>query len=100
MRRLVLVFATAAAVMLGAFRFAGWYADNAALPRYCGDPEKAIEITRKILTEENPVGDRKKRDFIVAAKLLFLVPQEEGEETRTYLARLSGEISARCGRRF
>lgn len=100
MHRAMIVFICAAAVMLGAFRYAGWYADNSAMPRYCANPLKNIKIVRKILTEEDPVGDDAKRAYVVAAKLVFLVPQTDGEDVDTYILRLQNEISQRCGQRL
>lgn len=96
MKKIVVVFLLAGGVMLGSFRFAGWYADNSALPRYCKDPGAAIARVRDILSSETPIGDRKRRPYLVAAKLIFLVPQQDGEGIDAYLNRLSGEINQRC----
>jgi len=100
LKKVLVVFFLAGITMLGAFRFAGWYAQNAALPRYCEDPAGTIVLVRKILSEENPSGDEKRRPYLVAAKLIFLVPQLDGETQDVYLTRLRSQISATCGTAF
>lgn len=100
MKRFLTVFAIAAVAMLAIFRFAGWYADNSALPRYCDDPRATIGYVHEILTKDTPAGDRKRRPYLVAAKLIFLVPQQDGEAIQAYLDRLLVEITATCGTAF
>ncbi len=41
-----------------------------------------------ILTTGQPVGEANKRPFIIAAKLLFLVPQRDDEDVSAYSERL------------
>ncbi|PCH67288.1 MAG: hypothetical protein COC12_11630 [Rhodobacteraceae bacterium] len=100
MRRLLIVFAITAGLMMLIFRYAGWYADTSALPRYCADPRAAIGYVEDILTNPNPVGDARKRPYLVAAKLIFLVPQQSGESTPDYLQRLERVISEKCATRY
>lgn len=100
MRRVLIVFAVTGLAMVLIFRFAGWYADTAALPRYCSDPRATIGYVDDILTSPTPVGDAKKRPWLVAAKLIFLVPQQNGESKAAYLRRLEVTISEKCGTRF
>jgi len=97
MKPLLTVFFLAGLVMLGAFRFAGWYADNSAIPRYCADPRATIGYVREILTSDTPAGDRKRRPYLVAAKLIFLVPRQDGEAEQDYLDRLLVRITETCG---
>ena len=97
MKRVLVVFGLAAIIMLGVFRFAGWYSDNAALPRYCRDPGAVIAHVRKLLSSPTPAGNEKRRPYLVAAKLIFLVPQQDGEPNEDYLERLYVTISERCG---
>jgi len=97
MRRLLAVFAVTGVTMVLIFRFAGWYADNAALPRYCADPQGTITHVNDILSNPNPVGDNKRLPYIVAAKLIFLVPQAEAESRPDYLIRLGVVIAEKCG---
>ena len=96
MRRTVIVFLTTGALMWFVFATAQWYADNASLPRYCGDPESAIAHIRQILTSKEPVGDKSKRPFVIAAKLIFLVPRTDGESLERYLYRLRQRIAETC----
>ena len=91
-----MVFAVVSAVMLAIFTSAQWYADNAALPRYCDDPGGTITRIQRILTKAAPVGNAEKRPYIIAAKLIFLVPRQQGEELDAYLKRLSDHINRAC----
>jgi len=100
MRRILVVFALTALVMLFIFNSADWYARNAALPRYCDNPTQSVEIVREILTSGTPGEGKKRRPYIVAAKLIFLVPQEEAEPVDAYMIRLRQRISQACGVEF
>jgi hypothetical protein len=100
MRRIVIVFALTAMVMLFIFNSADWYARNSALPRYCANPGQTVEIVREILTSDTPGDGKKRRPYIVAAKLIFLVPQQEDEALDAYMARLRQQISQACGVAF
>lgn len=97
MRRIIIVFALTAGVMLFIFSSADWYANNAAMPRYCAKPDATIGYVYEILTTENPTEGKEKRPYVVAAKLIFLVPQEEGESVDNYMLRLRVRISEICG---
>lgn len=100
MRRILMVFGLTTAVMLFIFNSADWYANNAALPRYCDNPTQAAAIVEEILTSETPGDGKKRRPYIVAAKLIFLVPQKESELLPDYLQRLRERISQACGVAF
>lgn len=100
MRRIIVIFVITAAVMLFIFNSADWYAKKAALPRYCDDPGQAVRIVEEILTSPTPGADEKRRPYIIAAKLIFLVPQEEDEAMQDYLERLRRRISQSCGVAF
>jgi len=100
MRRILIVFALTALVMLFIFNSADWYAGNAALPRYCDNPAQNVEIVQEILTSETPGEGKKRRPYIVAAKLIFLVPREEDESLEDYMHRLRTRISQSCGVTF
>jgi len=96
MRRVLVVFIITAGLMVLIFRYAGWYADTAALPRYCKDPRAAVALVDKIISSANPVGEARKRPYLVAAKLIFLVPQQNDESKGDYLRRLERVISEKC----
>ena len=100
MHRVLIVFALTTAVMLFIFNSADWYADNAALPRYCDDPARAVQIVQEILTSPTPGEGEKRRPYIIAAKLIFLVPQGQGESMPDYILRLRDKISQSCGVAF
>lgn len=94
----MVVFILAGLVMLGAFRFAEWYADNSAIPRYCANPQETIGYVREILSSDSPAGEGKRRPYLIAAKLIFLEPRRAAEPEQAYLDRLLDRITATCGR--
>lgn len=100
MHRILYIFIITGVLMLFIFNSADWYARNAALPRYCENPQQAVEIVEEILTSETPGAGKKRRPYIVAAKLIFLVPQKEDEPMAQYMIRLRDKISQACGVAF
>lgn len=96
MRRILAVFFITGLAMLLIFDAAEWYADNSALPRYCENPAGTVERVREILSGAAPMGGNSKRPYVVAAKLIFLVPREDAEPMQSYLARLRRRISETC----
>lgn len=100
MKKLAAVFIVTALSMVLIFRFAGWRAENALLPRYCEDPGAAIEHVRRIMEDGGPQAGEKRRPYIIAAKLIFLVPQEVDESDAAWLARIEQRLGERCGVAF
>jgi len=96
MKRFLSVLAVTAVIMLGVFHAAGWYADHSSLPRFCADSDRALSRVRDILSDHMAGYSRDKRGFIVASKLIFLVPQRDGESLDEYEARLRVEIGKTC----
>ncbi len=96
MRRILVVFLFTSVTMLLIFDAAEWYADNSALPRYCENPADAVEHVREILSSAAPMDEKSKRPYVVAAKLIFLVPREDTEQMQSYLSRLRRRISETC----
>jgi len=94
--RFAVIFVVVGAVLFGLFQGAEWRADNTALARYCDDPKAHIDRVVRIIEESEPVGDGERRTYIVAAKLLFLVPLGEGEKVANYRLRLLAQIEDRC----
>ncbi len=84
------------AVMLGISGAARWYARDVTLPRYCTDPERTLIDLRRVLTEDRPAGDGARRPYIVAARLIFLVPRNGNEPLEAYLERLRSHMAGRC----
>lgn len=100
MKRIAILFAVAAAIMLGVFQFARWRAENALLPRYCEDPRAVVALVGRILDDGGPEKGEKRRPYLIAAKLIFLEPQLPDEPTAAYLDRLQTRIEDRCAGRF
>ena len=96
MRRILVVFLVTAVAMLLIFDAAEWYTDNSALPRFCESPADTVENVREILSSTTPVEGNTKRPYIVAAKLIFLVPRGDAELLEPYLERLRRRISESC----
>lgn len=78
------------------FSSAQWYADTAALPRYCDNPDTTVELVGRILKSGNPAGDENRRPYVIAAKLIFLVPRADDEPISAYQARLRERIAETC----
>jgi len=94
--RLALVFGVVAVVLLSVFRFAAWRADGELLSRYCDAPSAHLALVERLLTEPEPVGEDGNRPYIIAAKLIYLIPQKAGESNGDYLLRLRGRIRQVC----
>ena len=73
-----------------------FYAHEVSMPRYCADPTGAVDHLERIVTEARPAGEDARRPYVVAAKLLFLVPREADEPLGAYLSRVRMHIEARC----
>ncbi len=73
-----------------------WYAREVSVPRYCAEPEHSVELLARILTETRPAGESPRRPYIVAAKLLFLVPRGPDEAIEPYLMRVRQHLRASC----
>ena len=90
-----LVLAVFAALLF--LSFAGdWYVGQVSLPRYCQQPELVLQRLAAIITENRPAGDEARRDYVVAAKLEFLVPRTGDEPLDAYLHRLRRRLEQQC----
>ena len=49
-----------------------------------------------INTEDRPAGDSSRRNFIVAAKLEFLLPRMADEPVDAYIVRLRSRLEQEC----
>ncbi len=96
MHRIAIVFVVTAVVLLLVFGAAEQYADRSAIPRFCADQSNVLKRVGIILTTGEPVGDGAKRPFIIAAKLIFLVPQQQNESVEDYLSRLRRHLDKVC----
>lgn len=76
--------------------FSRWYAAAVSLPRYCAQPERTLHRLAAVIGEERPAGDGSRREFIVAAKLKYLVPAQVDEADGDYLQRLRVYLEEQC----
>ncbi|RKZ36850.1 MAG: hypothetical protein DRQ49_07275 [Gammaproteobacteria bacterium] len=76
--------------------FSTRYAQQVTLPRYCDNPEQALYLLEEILTKERPAGDETRRPYIIAAKLLFLLPRQADEPISNYLNRVRQHLQKQC----
>ena len=90
------VFILAAAGLVGVFQAAERYGDGVLVTRYCANPEATVEMIGRILADRRPAGDQSRRPYIIAAKLIYLVPRHEGESLAVYQNRLRQHIERRC----
>ncbi len=84
------------AATLAVSAYANWYSEEVSLPRYCEDPEQSLRLLESVMTQERPAGEESRRPYLIAAKLLYLIPQEESESLSAYQARLRQELVSRC----
>lgn len=73
-----------------------WYAGAVSVPRYCEDPGEALRLLERVVNEPEPAGDDARRPYLVAAKLLFLVPREGDEPVSRYLLRVERYLDSHC----
>jgi hypothetical protein len=73
-----------------------WYSGRVSLPRYCRQPEPVLQRLAAIHAEKAPAGEEAIRDYIVAAKLEFLVPPTTDEPLEAYLQRLRHLLEEQC----
>lgn len=85
-----------AALFLAVTLLARQYRGEVALPRYCSDPEQTLELLQRVISERRPAGDEARRPYLVAAKLLFLVPRQADEPVDLYLDRVAVHIAEAC----
>ncbi len=96
MVRIAFGFAVVAAILLLVFAGAERYAERTVLQRFCADKAGVIKRVGLIVTKSEPVGEGAKRPFVVAARLVFLIPQRQSESVSNYLARLRRHLDKEC----
>lgn len=84
-------------LMLSISFAARWYSQQVSLPRYCEDPDQALIYLQQIITETRPAGEASRRPYIIAAKLLFLLPRESNETDPVYIERVKQHLRIQCG---
>jgi len=83
-------------VMLLISAWARSYSEHVSLPRYCDDPQSTLMYLEQVLHAPRPAGDGSRRPYIIAAKLLFLLPRKPEETESAYLARVRKHIGDTC----
>lgn len=76
--------------------WAQWYGNQVSLPRYCGNPSLAINHLEQVLLKKQPAGGESRRPYIIAAKLLFLLPMQNNELIPDYLKRVERHLLEAC----
>lgn len=83
-------------VLLAISGAAQWYSRNVTMPRYCSDPASAMERVHQVLTKKTPAGDGDRKPYIIAARLVFLLPRQSNEPLNSYMSRLQRHIDQEC----
>ncbi len=73
-----------------------WYAKNIGFPRYCKQPDVTLENLRKLIEEGALIDNEKRRQYMIAAKILFMHPRLYDESKTDYLQRLRHLMLAEC----
>ncbi len=73
-----------------------WYTGAVSLPRYCKNPVETMQLLEKVLTEKTPAKDNDRKPYLIAAKLIYLIPQQRNEPVPDYLKRLRTRIEEQC----
>ncbi|MDX2507728.1 MAG: hypothetical protein QNL62_25085 [Gammaproteobacteria bacterium] len=73
-----------------------WYSHSVTLPRFCADPELALHHLEQIVSQRTPAGNASRRPYIIAAKLIYLVPQQANEPVKDYIHRVRSNLNQRC----
>ncbi len=75
-----------------------WHGQNQSLTRFCEDPAATLEQVHRLLTEQHPAGDDfdTRQPYIVASRLVFLMPQQGDESVQAYLLRLQTYLEQHC----
>lgn len=83
-------------IIIGLSQFVQWYSVNVSLPRYCENPQQSLQYLKKIMTEKTPAGDEQRRPYLIAAKLVYLLPQQNNETMDAYLDRVRQHLFKVC----
>jgi hypothetical protein len=73
-----------------------WYSQQVSIPRYCEDIAQTLHYLRKVVTEDRPAGEETRKPYVIAAKLLFLVPRQGNEPVEDYLDRVEHYLQSKC----
>ena len=73
-----------------------WYSEQVSLPRYCNNPKQALIYLEKVINEKEPAGNESRRPYLIAAKILYLVPRQSDEPLDVYLNRVHNRLLNEC----
>lgn len=82
--------------LLSVSLMAQWYANNVTVPRYCKKPEQTLRHLSILINSNNDMNNENRRDYMIAAKLLFLHPKEDSESKHEYIQRLRYQLLNTC----
>jgi hypothetical protein len=54
--------------------WSSWYSRHVSIPRYCENPAQTLHYLQHLLTDHRPAGEDARRPYLIASKLLFLIP--------------------------
>lgn len=92
LRLLMLVFV----IIFLLSQWIAWYSKNVSLPRYCDNPKQTLGYLEKIINEEQPSGDEARKPYLIAAKILYLIPRQSNEPSDIYLNRIHNQLLSEC----
>jgi hypothetical protein len=67
-----------------------------SIPRYCENTTQTLQHLEAVLTKARPAGDETRRPYLIAAKLLYLLPQQADETIVDYLNRVALYLKRHC----
>ena len=86
----------AAIILLLISFLTNWYSQQVSIPRYCKDTAQTLHYLQKVITEDRPAGEDARKPYLIAAKLLFLVPRQGDEPVYVYIDRVEHYLLGRC----
>ncbi len=96
-RYLILLVVVVTGIFWLVSRWAIWHGQGVSLPRYCTDIEGSLHTLKEVLEGAQAFESyEQRRPALVAAKLLYLIPQTSDETTDEYLDRLYRELRMQC----
>lgn len=96
LRQILPVVLVTGILMLSVSSAIEWYSSHVSMPRYCANPKQTLYYLEADLRDHRPAGDEARRPYLIAAKLLFLVPRNSDESIPDYLDRVELKILEQC----
>ena len=75
---------------------AQWYAHNVTFPRYCKNPEATLQTVEELVNDDAEIDNNERRQYMIAAKILFLHPKNNNESKSDYMLRLRQLMMVEC----